>query len=546
MARAPIEGVSTTTAGFVGPAGSGPLDHPEVVTSLAEFERVYGDGDPLVFSDRTEPMDDYLWHAARAFFDQGGRRLYVQRIAEPNGRRPGLMAYKAGLEAFEEVEEIAAVAAPGSTFGYERGQADAAASIIAALIDHAERMRYRIAVVDSGDAQTADQVTALRALLDSTAAALYWPWLRAKDGVTNTEVLLPPSGFVAGIYARNDLEGGVWKAPANEAVLGVTGVETQIADADGEALAANGINCVRSLAGRVVVWGARTTSTDPEWKYVSVRRYTAYLEHSIDRGTSWAVFEPNGEPLWARVRRSVTDFLLIEFRRGALVGERPADAFFVRCDRTTMTQDDLDNGRLVYLIGVALVKPAEFVLIRIGQWTACPADEPDRTRFFDGRLLTAADLEREQTYLRQRRWLHNRVAHGFGVVHGLEISPGSENDGGLVVHPGVALDPYGREILVASPHCLAVGPLGGDSWTIMLAYAESATDAGTISEGYEVRLRRGLPAPDAGVVLATVSTAPGGLVVDQETHRTVLSATWQLEQRIERLEEAVRTLGGRE
>jgi phage tail sheath protein FI len=132
-----------------------------------------------------------------------------------------------------------------------------------------------------------------------------------------------------------------------------------------------GINCLRAFEGRGVrVWGARTISSDPEWKYVSVRRYCAYLEHSIDRGTQWVVFEPNGEALWAAVRRSIEDFLLTEWRNGALMGDKPENALFIRCDRSTMTQNDLDNGRLICLIGVALLRPAEFVIVRIGLWTA--------------------------------------------------------------------------------------------------------------------------------------------------------------------------------
>jgi phage tail sheath protein FI len=148
-------------------------------------------------------------------------------------------------------------------------------------------------------------------------------------------------------------------------------VETLLSDTEQDALNLEGINCLRTFVGRgVLVWGARTISSDPEWKYVGIRRYFAYLEHSIERGTQWTVFEPNGEVLWARVQRNIEDFLLNEWRMGALMGDKPESAFFVRCDRSTMTQSDLDNGHLVCLIGVALVRPAEFVILRIGQWTA--------------------------------------------------------------------------------------------------------------------------------------------------------------------------------
>jgi len=186
---------------------------------------------------------------------------------------------------------------------------------------------------------------------------------------------LPPSGFIAGIYSRNDIEKGVSKSPANEVVNLATGLESLLTDAEQQALNAEGIDCLRTFVGRgVVVWGARTTSSDPEWKYLSVRRYLAYLERSIDRGMQWTVFEPNAEGLWAMVQRNIEDFLLNEWRAGALVGNKPEMAFFVRCDRSTMSQNDLDNGRLICLIGVAPARPAEFVIVRIGLCTADKAD----------------------------------------------------------------------------------------------------------------------------------------------------------------------------
>ncbi len=182
---------------------------------------------------------------------------------------------------------------------------------------------------------------------------------------------LPPSGFLCGIYAATDMAQSVNKAPANEVLVGALGLEQALTKAQQEVLNPEGINCLRFFEGRGNrVWGARTISSDPEWKYLSVRRYFNYLEGSIDRGLQWVVFEPNGEALWANVRRTVEDFLFNEWRNGTLMGTRPAEAFFVRCDRSTMTQADLDNGRLVCLIGVAPIRPAEFVIFRIGQWTA--------------------------------------------------------------------------------------------------------------------------------------------------------------------------------
>jgi phage tail sheath protein FI len=625
-----IEGVSTTTTGFIGPTRYGPVDvEPDIVTSLVEYERVYGDRQRLVFADRPAPIDNFMWHAVRAFFENGGKRLYVQRTFNPtattkgfasvaigaakdglvvrsrfpgqsgtrrvrialepgpnvlalepvpgapsttrtvlrglqegdvvwisrtapvppaarvgdfylatsavtpdgvawtfrnstlappaielgdlkpdhdpsktdqvrvitatvtvlpteedgltqvwsglalhpshhsfgapdsllhqfdphpeniawrrsipivverndptdiadglnllnvllgrsakgalpgpnpsaleaalrklgtsvderttplllsggdDGDRPTAAEYegnpssvddKSGLKAFEDLEDISIVAAPGSTYGFENGYRANASTIIQLLISHCERMRYRIAVLDAGNGQDISQVRAMRATLDSKHAALYYPWIRVQDPVSQQEIHLPPSGFVAGIYARNDVERAVYKAPANEVVTLALGFERTLNKAQQEVLNPEGVNCLRFFEGRGNrLWGARTISSDPEWKYVSLRRYFAYLERSIDVGTQWAVFEPNGPTLWANVRRTVSDFLLNEFMVGAFVGDKPEKSYFVKCDRSTMTQNDLDNGRLVCLVGVAVVKPAEFVIFRIGQWTA--------------------------------------------------------------------------------------------------------------------------------------------------------------------------------
>jgi len=309
------------------------------------------------------------------------RSLDILLAGGNDGQRPGADAYegmvdavsmaKTGLMSFEDVDEISIVAAPGSTFGYDGPFKDDASTILNLLIAHASRMRYRIAVLDSGDDQSIADVRVLRAKLDSTYAALYYPWVTILDPVTRKEIHLPPSGFAAGIYARNDIQRAVYKAPANEVVNLAIGFEKILNKAQQDVLNPLGVNCFRFFEGRGYrLWGARTISSDPEWKYVNLRRYFAYLEHSIDKGTQWAVFEPNGELLWANVRRTISDFLLNEFQNGALLGDKPEKAYFVRCDRSTMTQNDLDNGRLVCLIGVAALRPAEFVIFRIGQWTA--------------------------------------------------------------------------------------------------------------------------------------------------------------------------------
>jgi hypothetical protein len=282
-------------------------------------------------------------------------------------------SYEACFAELEGLEDVSIVAAPGYS-AYGDFQA-----IQGGLIGHAERRRaYRIAVLDTRPREGITEARVLRSQIDSTRAALYFPWVivsnpLARPGVENIprEIALPPSGFVCGIYARNDVERGVFKAPANEVVRSALRFDVDVNFAQQQLLNPLGVNCLRYLSGRGFrVWGARTASSDPEWKYVNVRRYFNYLESSIDRGTQWAVFEPNGERLWENIRDTVSSFLLNEWKSGALLGGTTEEAFFVRCDRSTMTQNDLDNGRLICLIGVAVIKPAEFVIFRIGQKTA--------------------------------------------------------------------------------------------------------------------------------------------------------------------------------
>lgn len=300
-----------------------------------------------------------------------------------DGKRPVASAYEgedalqssdglaSGLKAIELIEDVSIVAAPGHSYGYEGSYASNAAAIMRLLISHAERMRYRIAVLDSGENQLISQVREMRAKVDSSHAALYYPWIKVMDPVTRTEIALPPSGFVAGIYARNDIENGVHKAPANEVVRGALGLTQTISKAQQDVLNPEGINCFRFFEGRGIrLWGARTISSDPEWKYVNLRRYFAYLERSIEKGTQWVVFMNNADGLWDKVKRTISDFLFNEWKNERLMGTKPEESYFVRCDRSTMTQNDLDNGRLICLVGVSPVRPAEFVIFRIGQWTA--------------------------------------------------------------------------------------------------------------------------------------------------------------------------------
>jgi phage tail sheath protein FI len=354
-----IEGVPTSTTAFIGPTLTAPLatdsSEREPLTSFLEFEQQYGGLDDLQTAQGSRC--NYIAHAARVFFANGGRRLYIGPVAADAPAEE----YAAAIQALPESARISVIAAPGYS------ALAAAAEIQQALIEHVSQPeRFRFAVLDTPPAATIDEALAARSGIDTSCAAMYYPWIAIDNSVQ-----LPPSGFVCGIFTRVDVTRGVWKAPANETVIEALDVQTLIDNQGQERLNPQGINTIRSFTGRGIrLWGARTMSSDAEWKYVSVRRYFIYLEQSIVEGLQWVVFEPNDEPLWSAVRQTITNFLSKNWLRGALMGSKPEEAFFVICDRTTMTQDDIDNGRLIAVIAVAPVKPAEFVIIRIGLWTA--------------------------------------------------------------------------------------------------------------------------------------------------------------------------------
>lgn len=268
---------------------------------------------------------------------------------------------RTGLAAFEAIDGISIVCAPDQAI-------PALSDLTEELITHCENLTDRFAVIQAK--QNAGPIGSLVPPHDSSYAAFYYPWIRIRDPVTNNPKLVPAGGHITGIYARSDVRKGVHKAPANEVVRGAQELQLSITKEEQAVLNPKGVNCIRSFPGRGIrLWGARTMSSDPEWKYVNVRRLFIYLRGSIDRGTQWVVFENNDERLWARVRQTITNFLTRVWEDGALMGTTPEEAFFVKCDRSTMTQDDIDNGRLICEIGVAPVKPAEFVIFRISQST---------------------------------------------------------------------------------------------------------------------------------------------------------------------------------
>jgi uncharacterized protein len=313
-------------------------------------------GPPAVAPD-TQPTTDEGFPIFLVNGDDGSALIGVDLIGHDDGPNQ-----RTGIQALGERKDIALVAVPGVTEEI----------VQQALITHCELLKYRFAILDGRPATpVVTDILGHRNNYDTKYAGYYAPWLTTVDLTTGKTLFVPPSGHVLGICARVDNERGVHKAPANETVRGILDVELPFTDGEQDVLNPVGVNLIREFEGRGIrVWGARTLSSDAEWKYVNVRRLFIFLEHSIDNGTQWVVFEPNNEALWARVKATIESFLFGVWKTGALMGTKPEEAFFVRCDRTTMTQDDIDNGRLVCLIGVAPTYPAEFVIFRIGQFTA--------------------------------------------------------------------------------------------------------------------------------------------------------------------------------
>ncbi|MBE6902636.1 MAG: phage tail sheath family protein [Ruminococcaceae bacterium] len=269
---------------------------------------------------------------------------------------------RSGIQAFIENSDVSLMAVPGITIP----------EVQMSLIAHCENLKSRFAVLDMPkDRKKTDELLEYRNMFDSNYAAFYHPWIQIFDPLSKKNIIAPPSGSMVGIYARTDNTIGVHKAPANEVVRACTGLASSYNTAEQDLLNPKGVNLIRSFPGRGIrVWGARTATSNATWKYINVRRLFIYLEESIRANTNWVVFEPNTEALWGRVKRTIEMFLASTWRSGALAGTSPSEAFFVEIGRSTMTQDDIDNGRLICVIGVAPVKPAEFVIFKIGQYTS--------------------------------------------------------------------------------------------------------------------------------------------------------------------------------
>jgi hypothetical protein len=344
----------------------------KLCTNFTEFKKFFGD-----FSANAGQAN--LVHAVYGFFNNGGSRCYVARLAPDTeaGDKPTLASV---LESFEAIDEIAIVAAPGFT---DKNSRDA-------IITHcSQRTKDRFAILDSPrDVGTGDTPDLM--LFDpnnantvappySDYAAVYFPWIQVFDPATQAADptgdgmrYVPPSGHVAGVYARVDNERGVHKAPANETVLGALGLRYSLSKSQQDGLNPRGINCIRAMNGNIRVWGARTSGGDAnaDLKYVNVRRTLIYLRESIEEGTQWVVFEPNTPALWQKITRNVTAFLTNVWRSGALFGTTTAEAFYVKCDAETNPPELREVGQVVTEVGVAIVRPAEFVIFRISQFSA--------------------------------------------------------------------------------------------------------------------------------------------------------------------------------
>jgi hypothetical protein len=287
----------------------------------------------------------------------------------------GDVADRTGFGGLETIDEVTMLSVPDLMSAYQLGALDleSVQAVQLAMIAHCELMGDRMAILDPPPGLNPQQVKEWRvdkAGYDSPFAVLNYPWIKTANPATGEIGYMPPSGHIAGIWGRNDDTRGVHKAPANEVIRGAISLEVQVTKNEHDLLNPVGINVVRAFPARGTrLWGARTLSSDPAWRYLNVRRYFNYLEESILVGTNWVVFEPNDEALWARVRRTISAFLVNEWRKGALFGRTPDEAFYVKCDAETNPSEGIDAGQLLCEIGVAPVKPAEFVVFRLAQFS---------------------------------------------------------------------------------------------------------------------------------------------------------------------------------
>jgi phage tail sheath protein FI len=295
----------------------------------------------------------------------------VERV--DSGDFEGDVAERTGMGGFAAVDEVTMVVMPDLMALKQNGDDSAVRDVQGKMIAHCENMGDRMAILDTPPGLRAQDVLEWRSNIagyDSKMAALYYPHIEVMDPLTKRPIMVPPSGHIAGVWARTDARRGVHKAPANEVVMGAIGLAFQVTGAEQGALNQVGINCIRSFTNRGLrVWGARTLSSDPEWRYINVRRLFNFVAESIITGTQWSVFEPNDQRLWMQLKIAASNFLMRVWRDGALFGATPEQAFYVKCDEETNPPEVIEAGQVVCEIGIAPVKPAEFVIFRLSQFT---------------------------------------------------------------------------------------------------------------------------------------------------------------------------------
>jgi phage tail sheath protein FI len=394
-ASKPIEGVGTAIAAFVGFAAGGPVNRPIRISSLTQFGKVY--------SDRRRPENGpfvpnaYLAHAVHGFFENGGRVCWVIRAGQ-RGNAPGraasqsaaiepsdserTVALREAMSRLAAIDEVTMIAMPDVMTLAQGSKDDAPADLASALVAQCDRGGAPMAILDPPPALRPQGVVDWRMNVtghESGSAALYYPWIEVMDPLSDRPTLVPPSGHVAGVWARTDSTWGIHRPPTDAALLGARGLAFRIRKAEQGVLDEAGVNSIRSFPGRGIrVWGTRTLSSDPEWRYLNARRLVSYVSESITKGTRWAVFEPNDEELWTQLRGAISNFLTRTWLDGALFGSSPEQAFYVKCDAETNPPDAIEAGQVVVEIGIAPTKPeepaadvpTEFVVFRISQFTA--------------------------------------------------------------------------------------------------------------------------------------------------------------------------------
>jgi phage tail sheath protein FI len=365
-----IAGVETSVTAFVGQATKGPVGKAELVQGFDGYKRIYG---------KIASESDTMGLSVQAFFHNGGKSAYICRLAGEGSGAPSVNDFTAFYDSIlRKIRDVSIVLVPGEYLAKD-GTGN---PIISATLTHCEMMKNRMAIIDPPPDLELDQETTVKGLaLPSSYSVLYYPWVKITNPFYNAKtnpnsdrtLAIAPSSFVAGIWARFDETQGVWKAPAGiEArLIGVAGLKYKIGDAENDQYNSLGVNCIRNFSRvGLVVWGARTLATkaDPEWRYVPVRRTAIMIEQSIYEGTQWVVFEPNDNNLWSALRSNIGSFMHGLFRKGAFQGAKASDAYFVRCGLgDTMTQEDIDAGQVIVIVGFAPLKPAEFVIVRIQQ-----------------------------------------------------------------------------------------------------------------------------------------------------------------------------------